>query len=639
MQTDRLSAGDPFYFYRETEGFSSLHPAYESNEQITPMQFPQRPTVSANRYNQYLETAPKIPRTPWGTEREYGGVAIMNLPDTHRPKAESSILMEKGHRHFGYGGYPLPSDVIIDQYYDFTQLKKSQLRSTDELLPTAGKVAMDQEQIRLPFPAQHPYYSHISKFAVFPSFHSSPDPYTGVQAGKLLPINPDMPAKCDDLTVVKKIKGSPYRLEIQEVSTQPKGLHWPGQEGYFQYPKSATEQNQILYPIPPKAVAPNRSERCIENALSETTTNILKNIEKSHWLNTYKRDFTGSGPMNPIQLDDYFDKEMAKLIGKYSYFSELKEQSHPSFLPNPPLRPLKKKVKINGISTDDDFNYQYVDAPPTSSSTPAHESFDVKPQSPICEADSLPPTVEMNTCTYEAKQINWKNMRCRTATPSSVCCHSSDIQMLRYKVQQMRNFNKPSAFYQHQEERMMDCWATPVINRIPAYRIKYFEHAQPLSKLQLPPRPETVQGDINYIDLPQSKLLGYITKENHMALSKPPSSNSVEYNGEDAECFNKVNYASGDIQPISRSYASENEDLFGSIQQPRVKRGDMLVCDEPKLQISKLKFPHAFNKTEVQKRLHELSPEKTMDYRDNITQGKRHSFFGLNSSYFHNGTF
>lgn len=27
--------------------------------------------------------------------------------------------------------------------------------------------------------------------------------------------------------------------------------------------------------------------------------------------------------MNPIQLDDYFDKKMAKVTGKYSYFTEL----------------------------------------------------------------------------------------------------------------------------------------------------------------------------------------------------------------------------------------------------------------------------------------------------------------------------
>ncbi|XP_067915071.1 sperm-associated microtubule inner protein 4 [Heterodontus francisci] len=637
MEVDRLSAGDPFRYYRETEGYSTLQPTFQSSEQISPMQFPQRSTVSASRYEQYLENAPKIPRTPWGTEREYGGVGLINLPDTHRPKAEPPILMEKGHRHFGYGGHPLPSDVTIDQYYDLTQLKRSHLRPTDQLLPSAGEFALHEKQIRMPFPAEHPYYSHISKFAVFPNFISPDDPRTGVRAGQLLPINPNVPAKGYDVTVAKKIKGFPYRLENQEVPTEPKGLHWPGQEGYFHYPKSAEEQKQVFYPIPPKLVVPNKSQRTIENAVSERTANILKNIEKSHWLSTYQRDFTGSGPMNPILLDDYHDKAISKVTGKYNYFSELKEQSHPAFLPNPPLRPMEKKVNSNKVSTDANINYQCADVSSASPSIPSHDSIEAESQSPMCETYSKP-NVEMNTCKDETKLINWKNMRCQTAFSAGVCCPYSDIHMLRYKVQQMKNYEKPSAFCQHQEERMMDCWATPVINMDPACRITDFEHAQPLWKRKLPARPETVQDDIKYIDLPQSKLSGYITKENHMALSKPPSSKSVENNGENAKCL-EVNYASGDRQPIYTSCASENQEMFVPFQQPQVERGNMLICDEPKLQISKLKFPHPFNKTEVHKRLHEAAPEKTVDYRDNIFSGKKHTFFGLNSSYFHNGTF
>ncbi|XP_067854074.1 sperm-associated microtubule inner protein 4 [Heptranchias perlo] len=634
METERLSAGDPFYFYRETEGYSELHPTFQSSGQFTPSQFPQRATVSVPRYNQYLENATQIPRTPWGTEREYGGVAVVSLPDTLRPKTEPSLLMEKGHRHFGYGGYPHPSDVIIDQYYDLTELKRSNIRATDQLLPSAVEAAMGQKQIRLPFPAEHPYHSHVSKFAVFPNFTSSDDPYAGVRSGHLLPINPDMPAKSYNVTVNRKTKGSPYRLETQEVTTEAKGLHWPGQEGYSHYPKSDSEQKQVFYPTPPKIIAPNRPQRTIENSLSERTANILKNIEKSHWLSTYKRDFTGTGPMNPIQLDDYFDKKMSKLTGKYNYFSELKEQSHPSFMPNPSLRPLKKKVKFDEISTDDDFSCQYVDVPPTSSSLPAHDSIDVTPQSFMCDVDSIP-SVEMNTCADEAKLINWQNRRCQTTTPPS--CPFSDIHMLRYKVQQMRNYEKPSAFYQHQAERMMDCWTTPVVNMDPACRIIDSEQARDLWKSQLPARPESAPHNINYMDLPQSKLLGYITKENHMALSKPPLSSSVQYNGEDAKCCKKVNHTCGDVQPITTCYASENEYVFGSTQQPRVEMGNILLCDEPKLQTSKLKFTQPFNKTEVHKRLHEVAPEKTMDYRDNIHTGRKHTFFGLNSSYFHNG--
>ncbi|XP_048378387.1 uncharacterized protein C7orf31 [Stegostoma tigrinum] len=617
MEVDQLSAGDPFYYYRQTEGHNILRPTFQSNMQITPTQF-DRPTVSAGRYDQYLETAPKAPRTPWGIEREYGGTGVMDLPDNLKTKTEPPLLMRKGHRHFGFGGYLLPGDVLIDQYYDLTQLKKSQLRATDQLIPSSAELALAQKQIRLPFPAEHPYFSHISKFAVFPDFISASDPHTGTRAGQLLPINPDMPAKSYDVTVAKKIKGSPYRIESQEVPIVPKGLAWPGQEGFTHYPKSEKDRKQAIYPTPPKLIAPNKTESILEHAVSERTANILKNIEKSHWLSSYKRDFTGSGPMNPLQLDDYHEKTIAKMTGKYTYFSELKEQSHPAFLPNPPLRPLKKK-EISKVSTDDAIGIQ----------TPSVQVHEAKSPLPVCESESKP-NDEVEIC-REDKLISWQNRRCQTAY-SSAFCPEYDVRLLRYKVQQMKNSEKPSAFNQHQKERIMDCWATPVINVDQACKLTDSENVQPLWK-----RRKSVQHDISYVDLPQSKLAGFTTKQDQISLSKPPSPNRVET--KDPECGKEFNFASGDTQPIPTSYASENKEMFDPIQQPQVERSNMLICDDPRLQVSKLKFPYAFNKTERHKRLLEEAPEKTMDYRDNIYSGKRHIFFGLNSSYFHNGTF
>ncbi|XP_078284388.1 sperm-associated microtubule inner protein 4 [Rhinoraja longicauda] len=622
MATAGLAPEDPFYYYQEAEGFRTLPPTFQSSELITPMQTPQRPTVSATRYAQYLENLPKIPRTPWGTEREYGGVKILNLPDGLRRKDEHPTFMEKGHRHFGYGGHPLPGDVIIDQYYDLTQLKRSQLRPTDQLLPTTKEFAMDQKQIRLPFPAEHPFHSHIPKFAIFPSFISPDDPYTGVRAGRLLPINPDMPAKSYNVTVTQKIKGFPFRHEKQEIFTQAKGLQWPGQEGYFQYPKSSTERMQTFYPTPPKSIAPNRSESSIAHAVSERTANILKNIEKSHWQSKHKRDFTGQGPMNPVQLDDYFDKKIAKVTGKYSYFTELKEQSRPTLMPNPPLRPMKKKDSVKEGAADDEFDYQCVDISPAPENIPAYEWADVKSQPLICEADSVPPNVETIANANEA--VNWKNILCRTTTPPpNIYCPYSDLHMLRYKVEQKRNYEKPSAFYQHQKERIMDCWATPIT-------IGSEEFAQ------LAERPNSVENDIRYADLPQSKLLDYTTKENHFSLNKPPSANDADDCEEEVQCLNRGILATRDLQPTS--CPTENVELYRILQHPPpVEWGKMMICDDPKLRISKLKFPFPFNKTLEHKKLHEIVPEKPVDYRENIYSGRKHTFFGLNSSYFHDG--
>ncbi|XP_051871913.1 uncharacterized protein C7orf31-like [Pristis pectinata] len=78
---------------------------------------------------------------------------------------------------------------------------------------------MDQKQIQLPFPAEHPFYSHVSKFAVFPNFISPDDPYTGVRAGRLLPINPDMPAKSYNVIVTQKTKERTISSNLDAEST------------------------------------------------------------------------------------------------------------------------------------------------------------------------------------------------------------------------------------------------------------------------------------------------------------------------------------------------------------------------------------------------------------------------------------
>ncbi|XP_069770248.1 sperm-associated microtubule inner protein 4 isoform X2 [Narcine bancroftii] len=581
-------------------------------------------SICNRRYAQHLENAPRISWTPWGTEREYGGIRKINPLDSNRPKTAHSILMERSHRHFGYGGYPHPSDVIIDQYYDLTQLKRSQLRSTDQLLPSTNEMAMDKEQIRLPFPAKHPFYSHISKFAVFPSFISSDDPNTGVRAGPLLPINPNVPARGHNVTVSQKTKGFPFRLEKQEIPMEAKVLQWPGQEGYFHYPKSFPEHKQIFYPTPPKTIAPNRPLRSAEHAISERTANILKNIEKSHWLNTHSREFTGSGPMNPIQLDDYFDKKMAKLRGKYSYFIELKEQSHPTLMLNSPLRPLKTKERGNEDFADVVFDYPCIDTSPTLASVPPCESIDVKSQPSMREAGSVSPKDDTTADANEAKPINWKNILCRTNTAPNICCPYSDIHMLRYKVEQKGSYEKPSGI-PSTPERLMDCCETLVKNTNPSCKIRKFEQLK---------RPKSVQNESKYADLPQSKLLGYTSKENHMALNKPPV-NDADDNEEKVQCFNKDHLASEYLQPIS--CPTENEELYRALQQPQIECGNILVCDESKLRISKLKFPLPFNKTLEHQKLHEIAPEKPMDYWENIYLGRKHTFFGLNSYYFHNG--
>ncbi|XP_058867366.1 uncharacterized protein C7orf31 isoform X3 [Acipenser ruthenus] len=306
---------DLSYYYKQDEGSGILSKTFQSSEQLTPLQIPHRHTVSQDRYRQYWENAPKVPRCLWGRDREYAGIGPISLPEVHRPKMEPPPKVMKGHRHHGYGGYVWPT------------------------VPKPPDAELHEKQIRLRFPAEHPYQSHISRFAVFPNFKSPDDPDTGVRARNIQPIQPFTPAKAPDVIVLSKTRGGPYRHEIVEIpsASNKKGLIWPGQYGYYDFPKSAEGLKQVYYPKPPKTMAPNASLRSWEATLPEKTVNMLKNLERSQWLTSYKLNYTGSGPMNPVQLDDYHEKIIADVTGEINpYTAELKERSCPVFSPPRP---------------------------------------------------------------------------------------------------------------------------------------------------------------------------------------------------------------------------------------------------------------------------------------------------------------
>ncbi len=58
-----------------------------------------------------------------------------------------------------------------------------------------------------PFPAEHPYSSHIQRKAMFPKFDSPYDRHTGIQARENLPKDPLIPGQHYPVTVLHKIKG------------------------------------------------------------------------------------------------------------------------------------------------------------------------------------------------------------------------------------------------------------------------------------------------------------------------------------------------------------------------------------------------------------------------------------------------
>ncbi|KAM8967630.1 sperm-associated microtubule inner protein 4 [Pelodytes ibericus] len=323
---------DLSHYYRQREGAPWLSPTLQSSEVWTPQQVPQRETVSEDRYEEYLVRSPASSRLPWGREREYGGIGPVSLPDDRRPKAEPPPLEEKGHKHYGYGGDPWPRGIPTQQYYELTQLKKSNLRASDDLYPKPPAASINARQLYLDFPAEHPYHSHISKFAVFPSFKS---PEEDAQYASLL--HPQRPARPYTSIVLRKSKGNPYRHEVLHTPTdsQKEPLIWPGQQGYFHRPKFHHESGQVYYPIPPKTVAPNALCREPEDMLSDRTVNLQRNVRMSQWITSYNRDFTDRGEINPLQLDNYENSH--RKIRKTDENTELKPTFTSEILQASPL--------------------------------------------------------------------------------------------------------------------------------------------------------------------------------------------------------------------------------------------------------------------------------------------------------------
>ena len=79
-----------------------------------------------------------------------------------------------------------------------------------------------KKQINLPFPAEHPYVSHVSRLAVFPNFKSPDDPITGDPARASQPLGTGMPASPYKVVLHSKTKGKKLREAIYLVTFEKK---------------------------------------------------------------------------------------------------------------------------------------------------------------------------------------------------------------------------------------------------------------------------------------------------------------------------------------------------------------------------------------------------------------------------------
>ncbi|EMP24601.1 Putative protein C7orf31, partial [Chelonia mydas] len=521
-------------------------------------------------------------RLPWGTEREYGGIAPVSLPEDHRPKNEPPCLFAKGHQHYSYGGDSWPRGLPIEQYYDVTQMKKSDVRMNDDLgaqsaleclgggIPRSCLRAVSRSSISEPL-SRHPMVHHTVKGA-------------------------------EGTIVSKNCKSNPYRHEVINISSdsQKEALHWPGQHAYFHFPKFVEGSSQIYYPKPPKTVAPNATCNPLEPNLSSRTTNMLRNVERAQWITTYNHDFTGRGPMNPLVLDDYNMKLIGRVTGELGEDVELKE----TFLPSlSQVRPLEGRIARILQSRR-----------PHESVLQEQDSSDVR----------VPPvlyTVHAVIPSYSDVILSNR----KTATNLDQQCKHTENEAKKREEDSLQTLHLPQACYQRDESQDN----RRIVNKF--QKITDTWQMEALYRRQLAVRPESEPpptpswNSLYYEDLKPSHLDQYIVWHNPVSLCKP----GVPKNQTGGE--------GGHFQPECNDQEETQYALNLDGNPPNMALPEWIPnSGVPRPQTSLLELHDSFSKTGAHKRFHNSIKGEAKDLRDNIHEGRRHTFYGFNSFYFYN---
>ncbi|XP_004626533.1 uncharacterized protein C7orf31 homolog [Octodon degus] len=584
------------YCCRELEGADLLSDTFYSNELHTPLLTSTRPTASGDRYQEFRESLPQC-RLPWGAEREYGGMIPVALPEEHRPKCEPPCVMGKGHQHYGFGGEMHPRKLPVEQFYYLTQNKKSDIYGNDSLLPKPPNSTI--EEICSPYPIEHPYHTHTSRGAMFPTFTSPKELYPDIKACTHGPFPPTVPTKAYDTTVLKT-RGNPYRYELLDfpMDSKKKALTWPGQDVYYDFPKCLEKNKPMFYPKPPKTFAPNTSLNSWDVMNSAKEANIKRNLERSHWITSYNHDFTGLGPMTPLELDDYHAKEVAALTGQTEFDPLPQEKFHPVFKPSRPLEGRIARLNQNR--------------------RPLEATIHRRPAScPDCT-----PRVLCNFHTFVPSSTEM--LALSNNVPSGVTRRNQDIEdKIKEEQSLLSTYTLPS------------CNSAKDLTSI--YDIKPFSKITDTQKtedlywrqlsLKPPPTPYYKSNDyINYDHFKSTLRDPYAICQNPIRLSKP----SILQNVPDMEACALEHFLNTPEEQLGMNIESNEETrpFLGWI--PRTAR----TVAKPHTNLLDLK--NSFSKTGAQKRFHNSILEDHKDLRDKDHSGMKHQFYGHNSYYFYN---
>ncbi|XP_008289284.1 uncharacterized protein C7orf31 [Stegastes partitus] len=519
-----------------------------------------------------------------------------------------SIPPDFGNHPWGYGG-ATPVHITGQQCYNNTSRKKSNVRLNDQLIPKPTDINLAEKMIQIATPKEHPYSSHISRFAMFPSFRSPDDPETGVRAASRPFLNLIIPNGAPDVSLLSKTKGAPYRHEIIEtpVKTKKKAVTWTGEHGFYDKTKPLKGENQVFYPTPPKTVLPNPKLRDWDFSLSERTSNMLKNLEKSLWVTSYQMHYTGSGPANPLRMDDFKDK---MITGINSHTAPLRERSHPVFVPSKSKQGCRRR---QGRSTCSPSPAELLNA----SLNQRSASATVNQHGPREITATHNEAPDPNQMGQSQSEYSAGSAEAQHTTVSQAILHERQTHSKSSVYEGTERENCKVRF----DESFMRGSVSQSSQEANAARISNTERPQDLYS-----RPHS-QGEIE-ADIKQSLM--------ELCGKDAPSSKK-----EDQRSCVKSQLLSG----ASSGQEGLTEPLHGISNPSILPRPPVLPSIRPvdrsgnvgreEAAPSLLDLQNSFSKTEAHRNFNSSITRAAVDLRDNVHRGRKHDFYGINCNYIH----
>ncbi|XP_070623497.1 sperm-associated microtubule inner protein 4 [Erythrolamprus reginae] len=318
--------------------------------------------------------------------------------------------------------------------------------------------------------------------------------------------------------------------------------------------------------------------------LPPRAANILENIKKALWVSTYKRDYTGRGSMNPLQLDDYNNKLIGRATGELGKNVDLRESLHSSMSQVRPLEGRLARLLQGKISQEEQEH--------------ATENYESPPH------------------LREHCNINWhpegmQNSRKRSLSPLQQDTENKASQRHNYLL---NNWIRPESACQ--EENSQD-------KKLPSNRLQKITDTWKTEKLYrrqltVPPEPEPLlkpAESIYYEDLKPPPFNRYIMWHTPAILSKPTP---ISTQPKCERCACKLD--------------SECPPNIGEIVTSCNPASDWMPnCGMVRPQTKLLDIQDSFSKGEAIKYLNDLTRQGLRDLRDHDRYGRKHKFQGIHA--------